>query len=238
MKLFFLFDRTFGVGVRWIQTSMIRRSPYKGVHYLVNQRAIQDSAEYVLANISEFLLFSSREDLWTYCLSKTSSVQCDGGLIVEFGVWKGESTNFFAKKCKNAAVHGFDSFKGLEEDWLGTGASKGTFDTGGNLPKCQKNVVLHVGWFEETLPSFISQIGDSQIHFLHMDADTYKPTAYVLDSLTKNLKSGTIVVFDEYFGYSGWEMHEFKAFQEWVGTQSIKYKYLGCTEMAVGIEIL
>ena len=237
-SLFIFFNRTFGVLVRWIQLSLIRRGPIQGVHYLVDKKAVEDSARYVLANQAEFMLFANREDLWTYCLSKSSGLQKEDALITEFGVWKGESLNFFAKKYRHAAVHGFDSFEGLEEDWVGTSLPKGTFDTGGKLPRCQKNVSLHVGWFEKTLPSFLSQIGTSQISFLHMDADTYKPTKYVLDSLANNLKSGSIIVFDEYFGYSGWEMHEFKAFHEWVDGRSIEYKYLGCTEMAVGLEIL
>ena len=71
-----------------------------------------------------------------------------------------------------------------------------------------------------------------------MDADTYKPTAYVLNSLTKNLGKGTIVIFDEYFGYHNFRQHEFKAWQEFVNSEGIKYQYIGYTKMQVAIEIL
>lgn len=64
-----------------------------------------------------------------------------------------------------------------------------------------------------------------------MDADTYKPTAYVLNSLAKNLGEGTIVIFDEYFGYPSFRLHEFKAWQEFVNSEGLKYEYIGYTEM-------
>jgi hypothetical protein len=37
---------------------------------------------------------------------------------------------------------------------------------------------------------------------------------------------GTVIVFDEYFNYPGWENHEFKAFQEFVEQTNLKYEYL------------
>jgi hypothetical protein len=53
-------------------------------------------------------------------------------------------------------VHGFDSFRGLPEDWAGRdGMKKGTFDVNGRKPTVPDNVVLHPGWFNETLPKFI-----------------------------------------------------------------------------------
>jgi hypothetical protein len=60
-----------------------------------------------------------------------------------------------------------------------------------------------------------------------MDADTYKPTAYVLSSLKKNLGKGTIVIFDEYFGYSSFREHEFKAWQEHCRAFGREYEYIG-----------
>lgn len=159
-------------------------------------------------------------------------------MIAEFGVWKGESINFFARKCPSAHIYGFDSFEGLEEDFYGFVLLKGYFSTAGKLPKCEKNVELFKGWFEDTLPMFIGKIGKIQIHILHMDANTYKPTAYVLNSLSKNLSKGTIIIFDEYFGHHRWRLHEFKAWQEAVEAFDIKYTYLCYTEGQVAVEIL
>jgi hypothetical protein len=108
----------------------------------------------------------------------------------------------------------------------------------GQLPKCESNVTLVKGWFEDTLPKFCEELQQEIILLLHMDADTYKPTAYVLNSLLSNLGRGTIVIFDEYFGYPNFRQHEFKAWQEFVNSNGINYAYIGYTEMQVAIEIL
>jgi hypothetical protein len=106
------------------------------------------------------------------------------------------------------------------------------------LPNCERNVILVKGWFEDTLPKFCGVLQQEKIHLLHMDADTYKPTAYVLSSLSNNLGKGTIIIFDEYFGYLNFRLHEFKAWQELVDSSGLKYRYIGYTEMQVAIEIL
>jgi hypothetical protein len=71
-----------------------------------------------------------------------------------------------------------------------------------------------------------------------MDADTYKPTNFVLNALRNNLRVGTIIIFDEYFGYTNWRSHEFRAFQEFVSSFGIEYKYIAHTSMQVAVEIL
>jgi len=66
------------------------------------------------------MMFYSKLELWTYCLSSTSQLELsNGGIIAEFDVYKGESINFFAKKYPNSRLFGFDSFQGLEENWYG-----------------------------------------------------------------------------------------------------------------------
>ena len=155
-------------------------------------------------------------------------------------MWKGASINFFAKELPNIRIFGFDSFEGLEEDWYGlSGYKKGTFSTLGKVPKVEKNVKLFSGWFEDTLPDFLKELKTEKILLCHMDADTYKPTKYVLSSLANNFEKGTIIIFDEYFGYTGWRHHEFKAWQEVSSDFDLKYRYIAYTgENHVAVEIL
>ena len=236
-----VFNLTVGKVIRTFQGTLIIRNPLQGVFHLINQQALQDSAQYALNNFSKALQFDTRTELWSYCLNRIPQLQTaegGGGVIAEFGVWKGESINFFARNCPKAKVFGFDSFEGLEEDWYGFRHQKGFFSTNGQLPKCERNVILEKGWFEDTLPKFCRELQQEQIQLLHMDADTYKPTAYVLSSLRKNLGKGTIVIFDEYFGYPNFRLHEFKAWQELVNSEGLKYRYIGYTEMQVAVEIL
>ena len=80
-------------------------------------------------------------------------------LFLEFGVFKGDSINLFAKKLKtiNARIIGFDSFRGLKDDWMTEEFNPtGTFDLKGRKPKVESNVELIDGWVEETLTNFIS----------------------------------------------------------------------------------
>jgi hypothetical protein len=235
--IFRVFNLTVGKVLRLFQRTLIIRNSPQGVFLLIHQQALQDSAQYASKNFSQAMQFDKRSELWSYCLNRIPQLQT-GGVIAEFGVWKGDSINFFARNCPKAKVFGFDSFEGLEEDWYGTRLQKGFFSTNGQLPKCERNVSLIKGWFEDTLPKFCRELQGEKIQLLHMDADTYKPTAYVLNSLTKNLGKGTIVIFDEYFGYSSFREHEFKAWQEFVNSEGIKYQYIGYMEMQVAIEIL
>jgi len=235
--IFRIFNLTVGKVIRLFQRTLIIRHSPQGVFHLINQQALQDSAQYALNNFSKAMQFNTRPELWSYCLNRIPQLQT-GGVIAEFGVWKGDSINFFARNCPKAKVFGFDSFEGLEEDWYGFRLQKGFFSTNGQLPKCERNVSLIKGWFEDTLPKFCRELQGEKIQLLHMDADTYKPTAYVLNNLTKNLGRGTIVIFDEYFGYSSFREHEFRAWQEFVNSEGIKYQYIGYMEMQVAIEIL
>ena len=106
------------------------------------------------------------------------------------------------------------------------------------MPKCESNVKLYKGWFTETVPTFQTELGNKVISLLHIDSDTYKPAKYVLNALVKNLRPGSIIVFDEYYGYTGWRLHEFKAFQEFVIEHNLKYKYIAYTGEQVAVEIL
>jgi hypothetical protein len=241
MKIFVkrLFSLSIGQILRLFQSSLLSRHHIDSVQDLINKNAIHSSAQYAIKNFSEAMWFESREELWSYCLNKNFQLQSSKGrIIAEFGVWQGESINFFAKYCPDARLFGFDSFEGLEEDWYGFKYQKGFFTTNGVLPKVEINVTLIKGWFEDTLPKFIEELGKDKIEILHMDADTYKPTKYVLDALVPYLRQGSIIIFDEYFGYSNWELHEFKAFQEVVKSSGIEYKFIGHTNMQVAVEIL
>lgn len=95
---------------------------------------------------------------------------------------------------------------------------------------------LVVGMFEDTLPSFLEQHTDS-CAFIHIDCDLYSSTKCVLDCLGDRIQAGTILLFDEYFNYPGWELHEFKAFQEFVQLRSVQYEYLAFAERNVQVAV-
>ena len=53
-------------------------------------------------------------------------------------------------------IHGFDSFEGLPEAWR-EGCGPGMFSRDGAVPEVGPGVALHVGWFDDTLPTFIRE---------------------------------------------------------------------------------
>ena len=84
---------------------------------------------------------------------------------------------------------------------------------------------FHVGLFSETLPLFLEK-HDGEIKFLNIDCDLYSSTKLVFKLLESRIVPGTVIFFDEYFGFRGWRDHEFKAFQEAVERNNWSYEYL------------
>jgi len=159
----------------------------------------------------------------------------DWGINVELGVYNGVTINCLANARTDLEFHGFDSFKGLPEDWdMGQKNVKAeAFDRKGELPEVPDNVKLYKGWFNETLPTFLIE-ALSPISFLHVDCDIYSSTDYSLNLLNDRIVPGTIIRFDELscwrhvFGeaspkgksnrvlYTTWQDHEWKALNEWL----------------------
>ena len=135
------------------------------------------------------------------------------GLVLEFGVATGTTLGVIAGGLPGRTPYGFDVFSGLPEDWR-PGFPAGTFaqDKLPEVPGAQ----LVVGLFENTLPGFL---GDhpGPVAFLHVDVDLYTSAKTVLDLLAGRLVPGTVIVFDEYWNYSGWKTDgEFRAWNEFV----------------------
>lgn len=144
------------------------------------------------------------------------------GLILEFGVRFGNTIRQIAALA-HQQVHGFDSFEGLPEEWHHE--AKGSYTTKGQIPSVPKNVSLHVGWFDESLPAFL-QSHQGPARLINVDCDIYSSTKTVLDFLAPRIVPGTVIVFDEYIGNEHWREDEFKAFQEAVAKYGWHYNYL------------
>ncbi|EDP64703.1 hypothetical protein BAL199_04564 [alpha proteobacterium BAL199] len=155
--------------------------------------------------------FQTRRDLFAHCVSTLHGTRLgQAGLYLEFGVAKGASAIQIAALV-DGPVHAFDSFQGLPESWEDEAA--GSYSTGGTVPDLPENVQVHVGWFSETIPPFRRE-NNGPIAFLHIDCDLYSSTVDIFSGLGDRLTDGSVVVFDEYFGYPGFENHEMRAFDE------------------------
>lgn len=145
------------------------------------------------------------------------------GWVLEFGVRHGNSLRQIADLTAGA-IHGFDSFAGLPEDWHGE--AKETYSTGLQIPDVPDHVTLHAGWFENTIPLFL-QNHEGPARLVNIDCDLYGSAKTVLDHLAGRIGPGTVLIFDEYIGNLHWRADEFKAFQEAVSQYGWRYKYLG-----------
>jgi hypothetical protein len=154
-----------------------------------------------------------------------SPISNDTSLWLEFGVWEGRTINYISKQTNNM-VYCFDSFKGLPEDWR-MGFLKEHFNKEGNPPIVNSNVGLEIGWFNDTLEPFLLKHKGKKITLLHVDCDLYSSSKYVLDKCTPFLCEGSIVIFDELINYDGYEEGEWKALNEWVIENNVKYEWIG-----------
>ncbi len=62
---------------------------------------------------------------------------------------------------------------------------------------------------------------------MHVDCDLYSSAKTAFDHLGGRLVKGSVVVFDEYFNYPGWEQHEHKAWTEFVEATKLQFEYIG-----------
>ena len=180
-------------------------------------------------------IFLNNEQIREYSIKK--SIKNDKNLskyYLEFGVFRGNTINFFSKFVKN--IYGFDSFEGLKEDWKGHSIMAGVFDLGAKIPKLNNNVIAVKGWVQDTLPNFLKE-KNPEINFIHMDLDTYESSKFVLSNLKPYISKNCIILFDQLYNFAGWRVGEYKALQE-VFKES-EYKFLAfsseLTQVAIQI---
>jgi hypothetical protein len=142
------------------------------------------------------------------------------GLVCEFGVYSGSTLRRIS--AQRSGAHGFDSFSGLPEDWR-VSHLQGAFSVDALPPV--GGAELHVGWFDDTLPGFMAE-HSGPAAFLHLDADLYSSTVTVFNAFEDRIGPGTVLLFDEYFNYPGWQEHEHKAFLEFIEKTGLSYEYI------------
>lgn len=156
--------------------------------------------------------FRDREDMWSYVMSNFEDKKI---LFLEFGVHKGYSIEKFSKMNANTDTRfiGFDSFEGLPKNWRNfiTFYKKNHFDTGGVTPNIDDSrVSFQKGWFNKTLPEFLNEYSFSSYKeiVVHLDADIYSSTFYVILKLSEKIDKFTII-FDELPGEEARALNDF-----------------------------
>lgn len=202
----------------------------------LRERAVEASVDHVLGDdhFADVMVANSKRG----CLDAGLRAVSGPGVVAEFGVFRGTTLTRIARRFPERTVHGFDSFIGLPEDWAGTDKGAGAFDIGGQPPDLPvDNVAFHVGFFDATVPPF-ADAETGPFAFAHLDADLYSSTKTVFDHLGDWFVPGTVIVFDEYFGYHGWELHEHRAFMEFLDTSGHDYEAIALGHMNLAVQLV
>lgn len=219
MGLGTLYARMLNASVRVANPVAIANS--KSIYRARQRRAMDSTVAYVEQHMADVPACGNKKELLEFAFSKADV--SNGRLICEFGVYRAKSLNHLAS-LTDRQVFGFDAFQGLpsgqSDHW-----KKGDFHVDG-LPKVRPNVSLVNGWFDETLPDFLSQHPEP-VGFVHVDSDLYSSAKILFELMEKRLKPGTVVVFDEFFNYPGWQQGEFKALEEFLEKTALAVEFIG-----------
>lgn len=220
----------------WKEETVSEESPLDHLR----RASIKDSYSQFASQIPQSMLFEKKTDMWRYAIDLAARHQEAGsGLFLEFGVAAGTSLRFFADALSGSGqrIVGFDAFLGLEEDWTGHphGRTAGAYSQSGDKPEIRPNSSLRVGWVQDTLSPFLSEESDSPVIFAHLDMDTYTPTEFVLRNIRGRLIQGSVLLFDELYGYPGWRQHEYAALTSVFSEDEFEYLAFGREQVAIRI---
>lgn len=184
----------------------------------INDHAKDGFSDYYSSSLDN----SKRENLYKRVLEKENlNNEID---YIEFGVSRGVSFRWWVNQISHEGCrfYGFDTFDGLPEEW--GRFKKGDMSNGCRPPEIKDSrVMFYQGLFQQTLNDFLKTYSPNKRRVIHMDADLYSATIYVLTSMAPFIKKGDILFFDEF----NVPLHEFKAFMEWTSAFYIDYEVLG-----------
>jgi hypothetical protein len=197
-------------------------------------RVTRLSAQFVFStheNQPNAKLFHSREQLWK---SFGHTIGESEWIGFEFGVASGDATRTFlrmpyAVNCLQ--WNGFDTFLGLPDAW--GDLPKGAFSTGGTPPSIKNTIVeWHVGLIQKTCTNINSLNFLDRKFIVVFDFDLYSATKVAWDVISKFLKSGDIIYFDE-----AYEADEAKMISEIIES-NLELEIIGYTAMGIAYKVI
>ncbi len=174
------------------------------------------------SKVFETKCYDRRRTMWIDEIGKF----CPSNFVfLEFGVWQGASIKYISSKFNDDGnqFFGFDSFIGLPEDWhtMTNIVKKNSFSVNGKQPIIKdKRVKFIKGWFQNTLPPFITNINKKikRPLIVHYDSDLYSSTLFCLMEVDR-LKVPYLAIFDEFPG------HETRALYNYIQITGAKVEF-------------
>ena len=149
-------------------------------------------------------------------------------IYLEFGVASGESFYWWVQNNGHpgSRFFGFDTFEGLPENWGGFYKKGDMAHEMKDLKTEDKRALFIKGIFQETLAGF-TRSHHSELtgkpKLIHLDADLFSSTIFVLSQLYPYLNKGDLILFDE-FNVAN---HEFFAFKIFTDAFYVKLRLIG-----------
>lgn len=142
----------------------------------------------------------------------------------EFGVAGGASFKWWLNRNKqsDSRFYGFDTFDGLPEKWgpFAQGEMSHTLDS---IDIHDPRASFYKGLFQQTLVPFLDTYKNERRKLIHLDADLFSSTVFVLSQFYRFLNDGDILVFDEF----AVPMHEFRAWKIFTESFGVQYEVIG-----------
>jgi hypothetical protein len=182
-------------------------APYQTFSRIISDTAWNNSCNVHETNIDRFFYNNKPVANVAYKLMKWGIMRLKPNpddLWLEFGVHTGFSINMTAVlrgPSTGNPVHGFDAFQGLPDQWR-SGYVQGVFSLNGMAPPVEKDVRLHVGWFNETLEPFLAAHPGAYIAHANIDMDIYSGAVHVLRNILPRCRNGSVLHFHELFSYN------------------------------------
>lgn len=166
--------------------------------------------------------YGKRHQLYEHVI-KTENLSQEPIDYLEFGVSGGYSFRWWVAANNNSEsrFYGFDTFEGLPENW-------GTYNKGdmsANIPDvADQRCTFIKGLFQDTLFEFVNTHPlKERRKIIHLDADLFSSTLFVLSTLARDLNKGDILLFDEF----NVPNHEWMAYQIFTESFYVKTELLG-----------
>jgi hypothetical protein len=175
-----------------------------------------------------------RRELWRYALTLVADPLFPW---CEFGVGEGESLDWFLlNKPAGNRMFGFDTFEGIPEPWLGHPVGHWKSEPyRANRPDLEiVRAPFEVSLGEARVRSQLAR----GVGLMHVDCDLYSSTQTVLEGTREFIRPGTVLVFDEFYGYGGWQQCEAGAFREFVEAERVSFEYVARADFQVAIRVL
>lgn len=152
------------------------------------------------------------------------------GDYLEFGTYKGHSLITAMKYAKKKDIElrfiAFDSFSGLPEvkakyKTITEHKFKTSYEeVKADIKKYETDKIkaeVVKGFYQEVCnKALIEKLKIDKVAVVYIDCDLYESTKTVLEFITPFIQSGTVIVFDEYFGFlSDYKFSELRAVDEW-----------------------